>query len=270
MRFHGKYITIYFYTYILILTFWSLILYLTHQRNTPWNNFYNIAYAFLYFSVGIIALLGTRLNDLKSTVGKELLSIAIGMFGFAIGLFIWFYYNTVLKIEIPYPSLADIFFVLYIPFLGYGIIKLLNVFGLLFSKRILLEAVTIFIISGIIILKFGNPPGSAASLSFFAQALNIFYLLGDTFLITLGIMLIRLTKGKIHNSFFYFIGALIIMAGADIIFSYRTAYNSYWNGDISDLLYAVSGFLFGLGVTRIVSDQSVISNTIPSSNIFKK
>lgn len=266
MRFLDKYSTAYFLCFFLLLMSWSIVLLFTGQTNSPWNYLFNTAYALLYFSGGLAAIWGTKLHGFRSSVGKELFSIAIGMCGFAVGLFIWSYYNMVLKVEIPYPSLADIFFILYIPFIAYGIINLLREFGMLFSKRIICESAGIFIIAGILIFFFGNPPDLSPTLPFFTKALNIFYLLGDSFLITLGFMLIRLTQGHIHQSFFFFIAALLVMALADLVFGYRTGAQMYWNGDISDLLYALSGCLFSLGVVKIVSVQLRINRGTSSKH----
>ena len=255
MRIFDNYIAIFFTLFFIGLIAWHIILVTTHQTVTQWNYLYNTAYALLYFSGGVVGLFGVKLHGMKSSIGRELLCISLGMFGYAIGLFIWSYYNIIAKVGIPYPSLADFFFVLYIPFIGYGIINLLSVFGLQYSKRILIESFAVFIVVAIAIFFFGNPPDLSDKLPFFTKALNIFYLLGDTFLVTLGVMLIRLTQGRINSSFFFFIGALLVMVCADLLFSYRTGTNVYWNGDTSDLLYAFAGYLFSMGVTKIVYAQ---------------
>lgn len=264
MRLFDNYIVVFFFCFYFMLLLWAGVLHFTGQTNTEWNYLFNAAYALLYFSVGIVGLFGIKLHGLKSSVGRELLAISLGMFGFSFGLFVWSFFNIILKIETPYPSLADAFFVLYIPFIGYGIINLLSVFGLFYSKRILVETTLIFQLATIVIFLFGNPPDISTTVPILERSLNIFYLLGDAFLISLGYMLIRLTRGKIHQSFFFFIGALIVMAIADLVFAYRTGAEIYWNGDIADILFATSGFFFSLGVTRIVSSQIKISNALPA------
>ncbi len=263
MRFFDNYINVFFSTFFVGMVLWSGILFFTGQRSTEWNYLYNAGYSLLFFSVGIISLFGVKLHGLSSAVGKELLSIALAMFGFSLGLFVWCYYNVIVKIGTPYPSIADFFFVLYIPFLGYGILNLLRVFGMLYSTRILMETIIIFGVSSILIFFVGNPPDLSNELPLLEKSLNIFYLLGDAFLISLGYMLIRLTRGRIHGSFFFLVGALFAMAAADLTFAYRTGTEVYWNGDISDLLFVLSGFLFGLGVTKIVSSQLKIASTLP-------
>lgn len=264
MQFLDRYLTYFLICFFLILLQWSGALFLTQQKTTEWNYYFNIGYAFMYICGGLIALYGTKLHGIRSSVGKETFSIAVGMFGFAIGLFIWAYYNLVLKIDTPFPSLADVFFILYIPFIAYGIINLLREFGLFFSKKILFESIGIYIVFAILIFFYANPPDLAASTPLLEKILNIGYLLGDSLLITLGIMLIRLTEGRIHKSFYFFVAALFVMAIADFIFAYRTSTEIYWNGDISDVLFATSGFLFSLGVTKIVLVQLTINRETKS------
>lgn len=259
MKVFDSFVIIFFVIFYAMLLVWAFILFVTGQQTTQWNYLFNAGYALLYYSVGVVALFGIKLHGLNSAVGKELLAIAIGMFGFASGLSIWAYFNLILKVDIPYPSLADFFFALYIPFLGYGIINLLSVFGMFYSKRILSETILIFLLSCVLIFFWGNPPDFSDALPLLTKALNLAYLFGDAFLISLGYMLIRLSKGKIHKSFFFFVGALMVMALADLLFAYRTGAELYWNGDISDVLYATSGFLFSLGVTRIVISQMRIT-----------
>lgn len=260
MKFLDSYISVFFGSFFAVLLIWSGILFFTGQKTTEWNYLFNALNALLFFSVGIVALFGVRLHGFQSAVGKELLSIALSMFSFSLGLFVWCYFNIILKVATPYPSLADLFLVLYIPFLGYGIVNLLRAFGMFYSTRILVETIVIFGLTSILIFFIGNPPDLSVAVPLLQKSLNIFYLLGDAFLISLGYMLIRLTKGRIHGSFFYLVGALFAMAGADLIFAYRTGTETYWNGDIADVLYALSGFLFSIGVTKIVSSQLKIAS----------
>src|SRR5882672_7729398 len=177
------------------------------------------------------------------------------MICFALGLISWAYYNLVLKIAIPYPSFADVFFVLYIPFLGYGIINLLREFGVFFSRKIILVSLIIFICSSLFVFFFGNPPDLSMNIPFIAKAFNLFYLFTDSFLLTLSIMVILLTRGKIHKSFLFFILALFIMALADFTFSYRSGAEIYWNGDVSDILYALAALCFSIGITQTIFAQ---------------
>lgn len=252
MHFFEKYATVYFFSFFLLLVLYSFILSATQQKTTQWNYLFNIANALFYLSVGLTAFYGTKLHTFQSSVGRELFAIGIAMLSFALGLTSWAYYNLVLKISIPYPSFADIFFVLYIPFLGYGIVNLLREFGILFSRKIVLISLLIFIGTSLFVYSFGNPPDLARNIPLIAKTFNLFYLFTDSSLLTLSIMVILVTRGRIHKSFLFFILALFIMALGDFVFSYRSDTGTYWNGDIADILYAVTALCFSLGVTQTI------------------
>ena len=241
------------------MIWWSLALFITHQKITNWNYIFNIGIAFFYLSGATIAFLFSKRNEVHNSVTHELLSIGAGVMLFGIGLLIWSYYNLVLHVDIPYPSFADVVYVFYIPILAYGVVSLLRVYGIMISKAMYIQTFVIFVLAAIFIFAVGNPPDLSNSIPLLAKVFTLYYLLGDALLITLGIMLIRLTKGRIHNSFFYFFLAFFSMTTADFLFSYRTAHEIYWNGDVSDVFYALAGLLFTLGIIKIVATQSIIT-----------
>lgn len=269
MQFPAKKLTYFFYVFFVGMVWWSLALSITDQKTTDWNYLFNVGIAFLYLSGGAIAFLWSKKSETHNSVIHELLSVGLGVTIFGIGLLVWSYYNLFLDVDIPYPSLADAVYVFYMPILAYGIISLLRTFGIFMSKKIYLETFMIFVLAAVFIFAVGNPPDLSPELPYLVKAFNIYYLLGDALLITLGITLIRLTRGKLHNSFFYFMFALFSMAAADFIFSYRTAHETYWNGDIADVFYSLAGLMFTLGIIKIVATQSILSKYLPKNNQIK-
>lgn len=266
MRFSENQLTLSFWIYFAILVLWSLILFATNQKTTELNYLFNLAYALLYLSGGAVAFRWAKKLSLHNAVGRELFWIGAAITFFGAGLLVWSYYNLVLRIDTPFPSMADAFFVLYTPFLSYSVINLLHVFGVKTSKKLYFEGLLVFALAAYFVFSIGNPPDLSEKLPLLTKGLNIYYLLSDSLLITLSLILIRFTKGRIHKSFFYFLVAMTAMALGDFIFSYRTANGTYWNGDISDLIYAFSGLMFTLGIIKIVATQAIIykySKTTP-------
>ncbi len=258
MPFSERKIITFYCVYFLVLVAWSLVLFLTRQKTSDWNYLFNVADALIYLSGGTIALVEARKLHLKNTLGRELTSVGIGVFLFGVGLSIWSYYNLALRVESPYPSFSDAVYVFYSPILAYGLISLLRVFGVMITKRFYLESLGVFVLSAVLILSV-NPPDLASDLPFLAKFLNVYYLLADALLVSLGIMMLRLTHGRIHGSFFFFLIALFSMAIADFTFFYRVAQETYWNGDISDIFYAFAGLMFTLGIIKIVAAQERLS-----------
>lgn len=265
MPFSERKLIAFYFLYFAAMVGWSLVLFLTHQKTTDWNYLFNVADALIYLTGGLIALTGSRRLHLKNSLGRELTSVGIGVILFGIGLSIWSYYNLALRIESPYPSLSDAVYVFYSPILAFGLINLLRVFGVMIAKRFYFESLGIFIVTSVLIITIGGPPDLASDLTFLAKFLNIYYLLADALLITLGTMIIRLTHGRIHGSFFFFLIALFSMAIADFTFFYRTTQEIYWNGDIADIFYALAGTMFAIGIIKIVAAQERLSTATPST-----
>jgi hypothetical protein len=270
MRLSEKSLTIFFVTFFIAMAVWSIALYMTGQTTTQWNYLFNVGTAFLFLSGGLFAFQQVKKSPIKSSVDSELIAIGIGVTLFGIGLLIWSYYNLVLNVESPFPSLSDVVYVFYAPILGYGLVNLLRVYGVKMTKSIYLQFFAVFVITAILILNFIIRPDISSEASLLTKMLLFYYPLADALLVTLGIMIFRLTRGKLHNSFNYFLIALFSMAFADFLFSYRTAVETYYNGDFSDVLYALTGLLFTLGIIRIVATQAILQKYFPENDTRDK
>jgi hypothetical protein len=252
------------------MVLWSVALYATGQTTTHWNYLFNVGIAILFFSGGFIAISQARKSKIKSSVDHELITIGLGVTLFGIGISIWSYYNLVLNVELPLPSFSDLAYVLYAPVLGYGLVNLLKVSGAKITKRTYLEFLAIFAVAATLILTLISPPDFSSDLSFLTKFLYIYYPLTDSALVALGIIMIRLTWGKLHNSFFYFFIALFSLASADLLYSYRALQGTYYNGDITDVFYAFTGLMFTLGIIRIVATQAILEKYFPESETEDK
>lgn len=73
-----------------------------------------------YLVVSVIVSLITALKvGLATSQGRQYLSLFIAMSLFLCAESIWAYFQLVLQIEVPYPSIADVFYLGFIPFIGY-------------------------------------------------------------------------------------------------------------------------------------------------------
>ena len=112
---------------ILVIAFslyiWYFVLWLNDYRETIWNYLPNTLYATIPMMGGFIAMgRFKQWGGVKSTLGKVLFFIGLGLLTWSIGMWIWTYYNLFLVVEIPYPSYSDFFYLLAYPLLGIGII----------------------------------------------------------------------------------------------------------------------------------------------------
>src|SRR3989344_4122984 len=80
---------------------------------------YVISNAGQFLIIILAALIGYerfRLFTFKSSIGKALVLISLGLLSWGVASIGWLYYNVVLRVDVPYPSFSDIFFLLLIPF----------------------------------------------------------------------------------------------------------------------------------------------------------
>ena len=101
-------------------------------RNQLWGSLY-----------GIVALYGAiwglytavKWGGFKSILGKSILLFSLGLLCQEVGQLAYSYYVYVLKIEIPYPSIGDVFFYGTIPIYIIAVIYLAKAAGVQFSLK---------------------------------------------------------------------------------------------------------------------------------------
>src|SRR3990172_306561 len=128
---------------ILINIVWNVFLFVNPDKQTPYNFLFNASYGLILTFGSLVAFLGAR-RHAGSPVAKSLVFYALGLMSYAVGLFIWTFYNLVLQVEIPYPGVSDIFFVLFQPLAALAFFYLVKSAGGEFTTRSKVELVVIF------------------------------------------------------------------------------------------------------------------------------
>lgn len=167
----------------------------------------------------------------------------VGMMFWFLGELSWAIYTFALSVEIPYPSIADIFWLIgYVPFF-----MALYIYGRLFasvlSKRTIAFIATTVIISGVVVSIALIVPVLGVEKDLATLTIDLAYpLLDITLLSTALVGLIIFQKGSLGKSWLLiFLGILFNVAG-DMIFSYTTAQGTYYNGHPSELFF-IYGYL---------------------------
>lgn len=239
---------------LIALMAWGFDLYRTTDHGTTSNYLYNIGYALVYlFGAGAAFSARTTLGS-QGLVAKGFFYLALSFISYALGLVVWTYYNLFNNAEVPYPSLADIFFVFFIPFTALAIVRFLQVYQILISKRVVIESIIVFLISTVAIFWYQGSDTFFGDISTLEKAFNLMYLLTDSILITAAMVVIRSSGGKLQNNLVLLVIGYLVRALADMVFYYRAAQELYWNGDISDVLYAVSAFLMALAAVKLARE----------------
>lgn len=129
---------------------------------------------------------------------------------------------------------------------------MLKMYRTFITQRILGELLIALILStGVITLLIG-PPDVSYTLDLTTRLLNGYYPLGDALLMALAFIVLRTGGGKMDRSILIIAGGMLLLAAADTLFTYRNNTEIYWNGDVSDLLFAYSGFFLSIGIVKTV------------------
>jgi hypothetical protein len=180
-------------------------------------------------------------------------ALGLSLISWSVGNFCWSYYNIVVQADMPYPSVADIFYLLFPVFIGWGFWHLFDLFKFRPSRnnmRISLIIVSIAYFAVFIIL---SKPAFEDDVSVVATMLNFIYPLTDAFLIALGIITITAVN-KASRGIIFITAGLLSQACGDLIFTYQQANNLYWNGNIADLFYLLSAAFIITGIYRIYAE----------------
>ncbi len=175
--------------------------------------------------------------------------------------FIWLLYEVVFAREVPYPSIADLFWLAaYLPFLA-GICIIISGYrslGLRFRRGSLLLvvplslAVLAFVTAAITVPILTDSEASLAE-----RVINPAYVYLDFSILVPALILAFSFSGGYHGRSWQMIAyAFLLFAAADIIFSYLSWNGSYATGNHIDLLW-IAGYLV-LG-TAALHQREVLS-----------
>jgi hypothetical protein len=251
----------------LLVLYWGYIFF-----NGLTEGFHNYFFSFLFgltpLIAGIVAIIQSRIwGGLKSAVGKAVFFIGLGVFCWGAGEAIWSYYNFILNVPAPYPSLADVGFAPSIFFYGLGAIYLSRATGARYGLRnplakvfALVAPVAILVVSYYIqvIVAHGGVliPEGDTDLKLF---LDIVYPLGDFVGLTIAIIVSGLSfkylGGKYLPDIIAILLGLLAMYVGDVVFSYTTTVGTYYNADFGDLILATGTFLLSYGVLGFVTHK---------------
>ena len=195
----------------------------------------------------------------KSAVGKAVLLISLGTTSWGLGTLIWSFYNFVLHVSVPYPSWADLGYVLAVPLWTIGVFYLSKATGAKFSLRQLRGRLMLILLplfaaiasyySLYVIARKSSIVVEGGLLKIF---LDFYYPLGDWIILTVAFLVFGLSLQYLGGRFRW--PVLITLLGfvfmfiSDFMFSYTTTVESYYNGHLVDLLFTVAIFVISFGI----------------------
>lgn len=244
--------------FIGLVAFWSYIT-LSNLTAGTLNYLYSFLFGLIPLVGGAIAMARSRIWG-NSAMGKAVFFTGLGLFLWGVGETIWSYYNFVLNVPAPYPSLADLFFAPSIFFYGLGAFYLAKVTGAKYGLRspiakvfLIVAPIVVFVVSYHFLVTVARGGVLIPEEETLLKAiLDIAYPLGDFLSLTIAIMVSSLSfkyfGGIYKMDIFSILLGLGVMFVADCVFSYTTTVGTYYNANFGDLLLTTGLFLITFGI----------------------
>jgi hypothetical protein len=252
----------------LLLTIWWLILLHSGFQDISQNYFFAAVYGIVALLGGIWGLqLSKKWGGRKSTIGKAIIMLSLGLLAEEFGQIVFSYYNIFLKVEIPYPSIADIGFFGNIPLYIIGIILLGNAAGIKFSLRKFSSKLQLILLP-IIGLSFSYYFFLKGYTFDWSQPLKVFldfgYPLGQALYISIAILVYSLSNkllgGIMKKPIIFIIIGFIVQYCADYNFLFQNSNQTWINGGYGDYLYLIAYFVMTFGILEFGSVVNKLKN----------
>lgn len=228
----------------------------TGMRDTPLNDFSSLIMGLVFLISSIICFIYYKKID-RGAISTTILNTAIANLLFALGSFLWSIYNIFMQIEIPYPSLVDVFYIIMPINYAIAIGSLLQIYKSSTKTSTAIISVIIFTILASIMFFLVGRPEISRELSFWENFFNFAYPLSNSVYVSAGVALLVIAGGKIFRGILIWVLAMFTIAIADQLFTYRASLDLAWNGDIADQIYVLSAIIFTYAVIYLakISDR---------------
>ena len=202
-------------------------------------NFSQIAYVIVPAGAGLVVMGAAMTRTGRSKVAW--LTIGAGVLAWGIGEIIWVYYEAILKIEVPYPGWADVFYILGYPLVFIGVLLLPHVKPSGLERlRLSLDALagSVAVAAIMWVTYLGDQIYLDPEVGLLEQFVNIMYPLGDVFLlVALMILAVRRSSHRFDVRLLALSAALIISFVADFIYIIQVEADTYISGGWLDSLW---------------------------------
>ena len=181
-------------------------------------------------------------------------TFSIIWFCFALGVTLWFLgelswslYALAFGVEIPYPSIADIFWLSAYAPIYIALLLYIKPFKMVLSKRSVGAVALIIAVLCALVVLFLIGPILSTSKDLVTLAADLAYPLLDLILLSAAILgLMIFFKGTLGRSWLLICLALVFDAVGDLLFSYTTLQGTYYNGHPLELFYQWGYILYTL------------------------
>lgn len=245
-----------------LLTIWWAVLSLTSEAGDFSRYIFGASYGLMALFGGVFALKTAKSwGGFRSGLGKVILFLGLGLLLAEFGQIVFSYYNIRLKVDVPYPSVADIGFFGSIPLYIFGALYMTKVLAVKASiKRAPLKLIVgilvplvILVISYSFFLKAYDPSGVPALTRF----LDFGYPLGQAVYVSIALVSLlsvaNMLGGAMRKPLMLLLLAFLFQYAADFNFLYQSYHETWVNGAYGDYLYLVAYFVMTLSLINLSS-----------------
>lgn len=254
----------FFTVFFILAIIWNVYLYFLPDHFQTANYLFNVYYCSSGLIAGIIILLNIYRRHGGGEVASSLSYLALGAIMFAIALYIWSYYNLVLRVPIPHPSVDEAFFVVYPFLLTIGTVRLLRFYTGLLNWRVVIEAIIVFLLTAVPVTYFFIIPSISPDSVWIANFIIFAVVAGNSTLVSIVYLIVRIGGGRLRWLLSLYGVSYLMLIASQFTFQYRTGFNIYWNGDVSDSLIVIHLYLFCLAT--IYTLDTVFGPSLPTAS----
>lgn len=197
----------------------------------------------------ILAFLVVRKWGFQGKYGIVHMGLFVGILLWFLGDAAWAIYETILHVEIPYPSLADGFYLIgYIP-IAIGVFQFVWTFRSGFKRRWSFAALGVGSLFLVLTCVFLIGPLIVSAEDLLTKTYDVAYPILDSVLVVLALfMFFAFRGGEMANSWLWISFGLLLNAVADIVFSLGTLQGWYYSGHPIELIQFWGYIGLGLGL----------------------
>lgn len=249
------------YLFVMFI-FWAGM-YTSGLKNLEVNKFWGIGINFIPLFGGIFGLFTARhWGGFKSAVGKAIIYLSLGLISWSLGNWIWSYYNFFLNSEVPYPSLADLGYIIAVPLWMMGAFHLSKATGLKYGLKhkmgqlyLIILPIISFIASYYLLVTVARGGSITSGEGFLKIFFDFAYPVGDIIIVTIALLVYGLSLkylgGKFKWPAIITLFGFVLMFLADFSFSYTTTLETYYDGHPNNLLFITALFTMGFGISSL-------------------
>ncbi len=257
--------------YVASLIWWAML-----DRSaevTPASNYWYTVLEGVFPILGGIygIILAKKWGFFYSSVGRAIMFLSLGLLSWGVGEMIFsLYYNLLLKVEVPYPSLADAAFIVSWPLWGIGMVNLSRATGAKYALKgatgkltLVLFPIIIVALSYYLLVTVARGGVISSSEGAIKVFFDLAYPVGDVIILTLATLIYGLSfkyfGGKYKIAIYVLLFGFLANYFADFTFSYTTTLETFVPGGTADFLFTLAMFLLAFGVSSL-DNRRISSN----------